>query len=251
MFYRKPSFGENKLLLIFAISQLEPCTNLQLWQFMAENNLMDYLSFQLFLGELVEDQLLLVTPHPIGSLYELTPKSQEHLVLFEKKLPYSRKEAVLSAAPAWKARFQKEQFYLSDYSKNHLGGYTLVLSLFEEKEMLFQTVLGLADQQSCSHYASAWPKASSDIYSFFMALMGEDFSLKTLASRPGCPQPDDVRLTPLQKGFVFEGDIKKGSPAFVHVNAFLPSEEMALYFCQNWPPKKETFELFLHQTLAK
>lgn len=250
MFDRKPSVAENKLLLLYTIHQLEPCTNLQLWQFVAENNVMDYLTFQLSLGELTEADQLLLTPHPIGSLYELTQEGADHLRLFEKKLPFSRKNPILSKTAQWKSRFQKEQFFLSDYSKNDIGGYTLVLSLFENKEILFQTALGLPDQQTCSYYAGGWPNTSSRIYAYFMETMGEGFSIEEDSPLPSVVSKD-TRITPIEGGCIFEGDVKKGSPSFIHINAFLPSEKMAAFFVKSWQRKKDAFTLFLHQTLAK
>lgn len=248
MIDRKPSITENRLLLLYSLKELIPCTNLQLWQFTAENNLMDYFTFQLSLGEMVESGQVVSVPHPIGSLYALTPQGEESLTLFEAKIPHSRKELIQAQSPLWKSRFEKEQLYLANYYKNSDDSYTLLLSLFEKQEMIFYLHLPLPDRQSCNEYVAAWPQSASAIYAHFMALLAQGFSLS--ATKTHYTLANDTHLIPLEKGFVFEGSWQPAGEKAMGVSSILPSEEMALHIGERWPQKREAFFAFVHQALG-
>ncbi|NLB89828.1 MAG: DUF4364 family protein [Clostridiales bacterium] len=264
MIERKSSDTENKLLLLYAIRELKSCTNLQLWQFVTESELMDYLSFQLSLGELVQDGDLMQSPHPIGLLYTVTPSGEKNVLLFDRKIPFSLKTLIRKKALLWKDRFQKEQHYLSDYYKNDEGKYVLHLTLLEHKEPMFHLSLSLPERQNCAYYAKGWPQHSSALYSHFMALFGEGFVMEE-KEEPTAPslQTDQILqivpyvpfaqtlITPLSPGAFFEGQWNLPGGNFFSLSALLPSEEMAKYFAARWAEKKNTFLLFFHDTMGK
>ncbi len=249
MIHRKPSVTENKLLLLYSLKQLGPCTNLQLWQFVAEADLMDYLTFQLSLGEMIKAEQIRSLPHPIGSLYQLDTLGEEVLIYFDQKLPQSRKNFILEQSFSWKERFEQEQHYLSDFYKNPSGTYTLVLSLLEEKDLFFQLSLTLPDRQSCDYYAHTWAEKSVAIYRYTMDLFGKDFII-TEKNTPPSSHPD-IRITALETGVVFEAWWEEDLEKKLSLHLFLPSSEMAAYFSHQWLKKRETYLLTLHQQLAK
>ena len=78
---RHPSETENKLLLLHAIDRLGAATSQQLLSFVVENELMDYISLQLGLAELDESGFLRKQPHALGTLYALTGKGHDALMM--------------------------------------------------------------------------------------------------------------------------------------------------------------------------
>ena len=175
MIDRKVSPLEHKLLILYTIEQLGSVTNLQLLQFMVDNQLMDYMTLQLSLGEMMEAGQLEVIPHALGALYRLTEAGQNALAMFVKRVPNSRRQAAAQAAVAWKRRFELEQQLLSDFKKLADGQYLLSLSLMEKDSPLLLLKLILPAWNMADLFASRWAQEGQRIYSHILQTLSRHY----------------------------------------------------------------------------
>lgn len=173
---RKVSPLEHKLLILYTIEQLGSVTNLQLLQFMVDNQLMDYMTLQLSLGEMMDAGQLEIIPHALGALYRLTQSGQSALAMFGKRVPYSRRQAAAQAAVAWKRRFELEQQLLSDFKKQADGQYLLSLSLLEKDSPLLLLKMTLPAWNMADLFASRWAREGQRIYSHILQTLSRDYS---------------------------------------------------------------------------
>ncbi len=104
---RRISDAEYRLRVLCCVNALGMATLEQLWPFVAQLELMDYMPLCVFVDELKKDGALDSGSHAIqGSLY-LTEKGRRTLALFSERLPRADRERIEKAAPAYCARLNE------------------------------------------------------------------------------------------------------------------------------------------------
>ncbi len=170
---RRPSTLENKLLLLHAIDRLGAVTAQQLLHFLIENELMDYISIQLSLAELVDAGLLRKQPHPLGTLYALTGKGRDTLTLFPNRIPHSRIQTLDMRAERWRVRFRREKQMLSGFERESDGSYSVRLRLLEKDSELLNLQVNVPTHKIAERFCDAWIAQASSIYTHIMRSLGE------------------------------------------------------------------------------
>jgi len=248
MINRKTPDLENRLLILHTIDQFGPLGSLQLLQFLAEHDLMDYITLQLTLGDLVQTGHLQTMPHALGLLHTLAPAGKESLRLFLHRLPHSIRAQVAQALPEWKKRFAQEAQMLSDFHRQEDGSYVLRLRLMEKNVSLLDMALTLLARDTADLYSRRWAKAAPLFYSFLMKELGDHFSQDT--------QPPAI----IPVGIVLErGQNVQGCLLHLHhtaenesemkLSVSLPTESIALFFAGRWESKADAICTFLRSTL--
>ena len=98
---RKISDTENKLRVLYCLEQLGMATKEQLWPFVAQLELMEYIPFCMFVDELLSDGAIASGAHAMeGSLF-LTGVGRQQLMLFSDKMAHADKERIIREAPAY------------------------------------------------------------------------------------------------------------------------------------------------------
>ena len=250
MISRKTPDLENKLLVLFAVDQLGPLTSLQLLQFLAEHELMDYITMQLTLGDLLSTGHLNSLPHALGTLYGLSPEGKESLWLFLRRLPHSTRSMVRNAVPEWKPRFQRETQILSDFQRREDGMYALRLRLMEKDAPLLDMTLTLPSRDLADRFSRRWPTAAPAFYGFLMKALGDDFSPD--AQPPGMPAQDAF----IDSGEQGQGCLLRLSGGGLpnpplSLTLALPTESMARFFSGRWATMADSIYAFLMARLAE
>lgn len=171
---RHPSETENKLLLLHAIDRLGAATAQQLLAFVVENELMDYISLQLGLAELDEAGFLRKQPHALGTLYALTGKGHDALLMFKKRVPLSRLAEIDKNADVWRARFRREKQMLSTFEKKGESDYEVRLRLLERGCDLLDLRVSVPSHEIAQRFADAWETRAGRIYETVMHALGDE-----------------------------------------------------------------------------
>ena len=101
---RKVSDAENKLRVLLCLDRLGLATQEQLWPFVAQLELMEYMPFCMFVDELLSDGAIASGTHALqGSLY-LTAKGHQQLELFSSRIVHADKERIAAEAPEYARR---------------------------------------------------------------------------------------------------------------------------------------------------
>ena len=246
MIDRKVSPLEHKLLILYTIEQLGSVTNLQLLQFMVDNQLMDYMTLQLSLGEMMEAGQLEMIPHALGALYRLTDSGQSALAMFVKRVPYSRRQAAAQAAVDWKRRFELEQQLLSDFKKLADGQYLLSLSLMEKGAPLMLLKLTLPAWNMADLFASRWAREGQRIYSHVLKTLSQHYEPqgRTLKRSEIVAQAGGDPLLQL--------DYAPGKEmAFTLMLPVPPDEDLACHYAQQFQADANGLLNFITAQLAK
>lgn len=156
--------AENRLLILYALSRLGPCTGMQLWQFMADYDLVNYFSLQLGLAEMQEQGQLKEHAHPLGSLLILTDTGAYTLGAFDHRIPISRRQLIDREAPAWHERFRLEQQTPAESCPMPDGTLCLRLRLMEGDTALMDILLRRPRSQPITFLQERWRSIAQRVY---------------------------------------------------------------------------------------
>lgn len=129
---RKVSDTENKLRVLYCLDALGMATLDQLWPFVAQLELMEYIPMCLFVDELRADGAVAEASHALeGALY-LTAQGQKQLKLFDGKLVHADKERIRKAAPEYVAHMNARRQAQAVYEGEADGLFRAACTLRED-----------------------------------------------------------------------------------------------------------------------
>ena len=120
---RRVSDAENKLRLLLCLRALGMATSEQLWPFVAELELMEYLPFCLLLDELQKDGEVARGRCALEGVLFLTPKGEKTLSLLRDKLTHTDCRRIREAAPAYAAGLNERRQAAAAYRRAEPGRY--------------------------------------------------------------------------------------------------------------------------------
>lgn len=173
---RRAPEDEQRLVVLFALQHLAPCTELQLLQFLFEHDLMNYFDMMFALGDLCARGQAVREKKRAGYLYQLTDAGREALTLFGGRVPRSVKTLLEQTAPQWRRRFLQEAQYLQDIRQQERGEYELTLSVVEQEMDMMRLSLSLPSRELANQLAAKWPEKAGEIYETVIRLLSEEGS---------------------------------------------------------------------------
>lgn len=216
---------ENKLVILYALSLLGPVTGMQLIQFLAELDLMNYFTMQLSLCEMEDQGQIVRRAHPLGSLLEATQEGSFTLKSFAGRIPQSRRSLIDAEAPAWRERFRTEQMTPAQVLE---GGAGVRLQLLEGASVLMDVLLTEPDLP-VTFLEKRWQQAAQPVYQTVTGALMEGFS-------PDAPVPQGEHPA-LQQASRAEWLLtltdRAETPAFTLLLT-LPDEHLARWCLSRW-----------------
>ena len=164
---------ERKLFSLLALRELGSCTELQLLQFMVENDIMTYFDLSLALHELVSEGQAAKLSRPSDVLFEITPAGEEALAFFVGRLPHSKATLIRAEAPAWRERFLREKEFSGQVEPLASGTYTARLRLMDDTAPLMTIELPVPDRRLADAMVEAWPRCGGEVYGHLMRALAE------------------------------------------------------------------------------
>lgn len=101
---------EYRLRLLYCVELLQPISPDQLWPFMAQQELMDYVSMCLYLAELRTGGALAEGQHALSGMLYLTAEGRRQLELFLHRMPLSIRERIRREAPSFQQALKERQY---------------------------------------------------------------------------------------------------------------------------------------------
>ena len=128
---RNISETEYMLRLLRCVDVLDCVTDLSLWTFVAQLELMDYVTMRLCLHKLLAAEEVQYGAGTLKNHIYLTEKGREALQLFAERLPAEIIEKMDAAAPAFREKLSTAQQVRAAYESARRGEYTLNLAVVE------------------------------------------------------------------------------------------------------------------------
>ena len=128
---RNISDAENRLRLLFCVAALGPVTKEQLWPFVAELELMEYVPMCLYVTDLMGEGSLCESMRPLDGALCLTDEGQRTLRLFERRLPQADAERIRRAAPGYAALLAEKRQIRAVHELAPAGKYRVACAVTE------------------------------------------------------------------------------------------------------------------------
>lgn len=168
--------AENRLLILYAISKLEPVTDLQLLEFMLEYDLMDYFTLQLGLADMEDQGQLAGKAHPLDRLLSITRDGEYALSSFLGHIPISRRDLIDRQAPRWRQRFRMEQQTPAEVSvlPDDLREYRM--RLMEKDATMMEIVIVRPASRPINRLQEKWRGIAQETYRAVNETLMHDFN---------------------------------------------------------------------------
>lgn len=187
---RKVSDEENKLRLLCCINALGAVTPAQLWPFVASLELMEYLSMQLLLHELLEGGDLEEGALALAQQLFLTQQGREALGLFGARIMDSDRRRIRAAAAPYRARLRHRAQVRAVYESAQAGEYRVLLSLREGELPLFSLRLSTPCRDIAARALGRFEEKASLLLAYVYGLgTGEEGERVCPRENPALPSP--------------------------------------------------------------
>lgn len=171
---RRAPDDEQKLIVLYSLSRLGPCTELQLLQFLFENDLLNYFDMMFALSDLCDRGQAVRLKKNAGYLYQVTDAGKEALELFGGRVPMSLKTLLAESETGWKARFREESQSSQQIIQTDRGEYELRLKVVEQDMDMMRLSLSLPTRELADQLAQRWPQKAGKIYETVIRILSED-----------------------------------------------------------------------------
>lgn len=163
-----------RLIVLYSLQKLGPCTELQLLQFLFDNDVMNYFDMMFSLGTLCEQGLAGRTRFRAGFRYQTTPAGDETLRLFSNRVPASLQKKIEAEAAQWKRKFKKEDTLHTYVAQLPRGEFELNMTLSEQEMDLLRLTLSLPTSDMANALAARWPDKAGKVYEAIIRILTED-----------------------------------------------------------------------------
>ncbi len=171
---RRAPDNEQKLMVLYCLAKLGPCTELQLLQFLVDNDLLNYFEMMFALNDLCDRGQAVRTKKNAGFLYQITDAGREALELFGGRVPMSLKTLLAETEKTWKARFREEMQNRQQVVQTGRGEYELHLTIVEQDMDMMRLSLSLPTRELADQLAKRWPEKAGKIYDTVIRILSED-----------------------------------------------------------------------------
>ena len=187
---RKISDTENKLRVLDCLDALGMATQEQLWPFVAQLELMEYVPFCLFLDELRSDGAVAAASHALeGALY-LTAQGHRQLDLFLGKLVHADKERIRREAPEYAARMSERRQTQAVYEGEQDGMYRAACTMREDDVPTLLLRITSPDSRLADRAVKGFRSCAAHLLTLLYTLPFEPFAGDMPAA---LPQEDALR----------------------------------------------------------
>ena len=160
-FRKRVSDMEYRLRLLCCIEQMEPIAPDHLWPFVAQLELMDYVSMCLYLDELHKSGALAEGEHALeGQLY-LTAEGRRQLEMFRTRMPMSERERIRQEAPAYQQALKERQYLRVMWEPVGEGRHGLLCTVQENETPTLLMRLVTTDRRLAEDVAARFRQQAS------------------------------------------------------------------------------------------
>lgn len=156
---------QQKLFLLYAMKAVGiPLLDEQLIEMAGALALMNTFEVQSNLAELVSSQLAQRRESVVGRLYSVSTMGASTLELFQKELPFSKREAIDAYARQNKDRLRLESQLFAEYLQIGENQFRVTLKLMEKDVPAFELNLLTTSKAEAARIAEGWRRNALEVY---------------------------------------------------------------------------------------
>lgn len=166
MFDSGTKLAQKKLKLLYILKSINTSIdNVDLTNYVVENNHMDYFTLHELLNDLRKDGFLDIEHLNNRECYKLTNLGSESVEMFSDKIPQSFKNDVSTSSKNLRKVIKKKRDLLAHYFDRKDGSYTVVMQAFENTITVFNLSINVPSESIAKKIVTKWNKNPDEIYS--------------------------------------------------------------------------------------
>lgn len=169
-----PSALEQRTMALYAINLFESITNMQLIDFMASAEVMNYYELQTALHDLHENGFVVFKPVLADNLYSLTEEGKQALKLYQRRCAQSFLDKMDETAQKSKAGYLKERAYSTLVSHEGEKEYHAHMQINEGEHSLLQLDVSLPTATMAKSLCDRWQDRSQEVYEAILRILSEE-----------------------------------------------------------------------------
>ena len=158
---KRVSDMEYRLRLLCCIDAMEPISPDHLWPFVAQLELMDYVSMCLYLDELRQSGALAEGQHALAGQLYLTAEGHQQWQLFSSRMPLSERERIHREAPAYSQALKERQYLRVMWEPVGEGRHSLLCTVRENEIPTLLLRLNTSDRALAERVAATFRERAS------------------------------------------------------------------------------------------
>ncbi len=167
----------NKLIILYMLKKVElPLTNTQLSQFVIDKGYTDYFSFQEYLHQLIETDLIRTITTSKSTSYEITSEGLTTVDYFHTRISESIKEEIDKHLDENKYDIKLKLEISSEYIPEKDGDYLVRLVAKENKKTLIDLTINVFDKNYAIKICEQWKDQSHVLYKTMLSTLLSDIT---------------------------------------------------------------------------
>ncbi len=164
---------ERKLVTLYTLRELGPCTNMQLIAFTAGHGVMNYFDLQLALHDLAGAGLVLRERGASDDVYTLTPGGGDAIALFQERVGSSLIQRVAQAVPGFLAEMKREREMFAQVSHESRSEYRAIMGIRENGMELLRLDVSLPTAEMAERFCGNWAASAREIYDVLIGKLSD------------------------------------------------------------------------------
>lgn len=167
----------NKLIILYMLKKVElPLTNTQLSQFVIDKGYTDYFSFQEYLHQLVETDLIRTITTSKSTSYDITTEGLKTLEYFQSRISDSIQVEIDKHLEENKYDIKLKLELSSEYIPEKDGDYLVHLVAKENKKTLIDLKISIFDKDYAVQVCDQWKEQSHVLYKTILNTLLSDLT---------------------------------------------------------------------------
>ncbi len=167
--------AQDKLKLLYILKYINtPLTNIEITNFILDNDIMDYFTLQEFLGDLCDSGFVLLNSKNGNEYYSISKEGIDVLDMFGDKLPDYFLKQVEKSFSVFKIEIKKHRELLGHYYKKQDDEFIVSLQAIENESTIFSLSVNVPEEELAKHICKRWDSNPEEIFSKIIKTLTSD-----------------------------------------------------------------------------
>ncbi len=169
--------AQDKLKLLYILNYINiPLTNIEITNYILENDYMDYFSLQQLLGSLCDSKFIKLTSKNGNEYYKVAEAGTAALDMFSEKLPEYFTNEVASNFSHLKKELKRQRELIGHYYKRKDDVYIVNLQVMENESVIFNLSINVPTDELAKNICKKWDSNPEEIFGSIIKTLTTDLN---------------------------------------------------------------------------
>lgn len=169
--------AQDKLKLLYILKYINtPLTNIEITNFILDNDILDYFTLQQLLGDLCDSKFVVLNSKNGNEYYSISEAGTAALDMFGEKLPEYFIKQVEKNFYNLKMEIKNHRELLGHYYKRKEDEYIVSLQVMENESIIFSLSINVPDEDLAKHICKKWDSNPEEIFSSIIKTLTTDLN---------------------------------------------------------------------------